>query len=490
MPLKVNDIINETKAMISEKLAQAEAEKQALAGVDPSTIPGSENDGANTYDATPDPEVNDTNWTPKGEHNMEGAGDDSAMTRGHASEVDEPCCEPAKKPMESADANAKTAEQANDLLAKIRDFKAASAAVEKVATSCHCESEEAREKCEEACDAKEALHGDQDELDADGDGKIEASDLEELREDAADEKEESDEDTGEKESGSCSTHSPEKAAGGFNMELTQEVLAKIASFMLATEEGVSHVEGQLAKMAGAEAAAEYLDFLSVQDEELNKLAAFEAGEADAEAAIASMVEGDIETQKSAAFEAGEADAEAALAAVASEARVSKVANAVRAALDSDQYDAGKSEDAGVAEESSTVESDVPVEGTNPEERVTEKTSADEVVDAYYKLGQEIADASLAAAMQNEMPVPEEAMMPAMEGEMGGMDDEPSEEELAMALEQLVAEGVIGEEELAQILEVLEAGGVEEEGAPMDEMVAGDEPAAAETEAGGAEDQLA
>ena len=92
-------------------------------------------------------------------------------------------------------------------------------------------------------------------------------------------------------------------------------------------------------------------------------------------------------------------------------------------------------------------------------------------------------------MQDEMPVPEEAMMPAMEGEMGGMDDEPSEEELAMALEQLVAEGVIGEEELAQILGVLEAGGVEE-GAPMDEMVAGAEPAAAETEAGGAEDQLA
>lgn len=76
-----------------------------------------------------------------------------------------------------------------------------------------------------------------------------------------------------------------KASEGPMLELTTEVLAKIASMVLSTDEGAEFVEGFMAKQAGAEAATETLNFLAKQAELAEKQAAYEQGQADAEALI-------------------------------------------------------------------------------------------------------------------------------------------------------------------------------------------------------------
>ena len=76
-----------------------------------------------------------------------------------------------------------------------------------------------------------------------------------------------------------------KASEGPMLELTSDVLAKIAAMVLSTDEGAEFVEGFMAKQAGAEAAKETLAFLAKQAELAEKQAAYEQGQADAEALI-------------------------------------------------------------------------------------------------------------------------------------------------------------------------------------------------------------
>ena len=93
-----------------------------------------------------------------------------------------------------------------------------------------------------------------------------------------------------------------KKAGALDMELTQDVLAKIAAVMLATEEGTKLAESTLAKAAGAEAAEKTISFLRTQNELAQKQAEYEAGRRDALALVQKMAqasqdavgEGDVE----------------------------------------------------------------------------------------------------------------------------------------------------------------------------------------------------
>ena len=76
-----------------------------------------------------------------------------------------------------------------------------------------------------------------------------------------------------------------KASQGPMLELTTDVLSKIAAMVLSTDEGANFVEDFMAKQAGAEAAKETLEFLAKQAELAEKQAAYEQGQADAEALI-------------------------------------------------------------------------------------------------------------------------------------------------------------------------------------------------------------
>jgi len=95
-----------------------------------------------------------------------------------------------------------------------------------------------------------------------------------------------------------------KASDGPMLELTTDVLAKIASMVLSTDEGAEYVEGFMAKQAGAEAATETLNFLAKQAELAEKQAAYEQGQADAEALINQAIyAAGVESQKTAAVKA-------------------------------------------------------------------------------------------------------------------------------------------------------------------------------------------
>ena len=93
-----------------------------------------------------------------------------------------------------------------------------------------------------------------------------------------------------------------KEAQTLNLELTRDVLAKLAAMLLTTEEGAAFVETTMAKMAGAEAADETFNFLAAQSEQAEKEAAYAQGVADAE-----------ELVKQAAYKAGQDAAQADIA---------------------------------------------------------------------------------------------------------------------------------------------------------------------------------
>ena len=103
------------------------------------------------------------------------------------------------------------------------------------------------------------------------------------------------------------------------MELTTDVMAKVAALILSTEEGAELAEKILAKQAGAEMATETLAFLAQQSELAEKQAAFEAGQHDAQALIDQQIyqAGFVAAQKQAQAQSfhklGQAAADASMA---------------------------------------------------------------------------------------------------------------------------------------------------------------------------------
>lgn len=192
-----------------------------------------------------------------------GKNEGNQTDRTDALEADESALQPAKKPELSADANAKkaTATLCNDLLKDIRTYQSTKAAAMPPAL--------AKAK-EEKKDVKK----------------------EEKKEDKPVE--------------STEVTAAAKQATGPQMELTTDVMAKIAAMILSTEEGSQYVEQMLAKEAGKEAALETLSFLAEQSELAEKQAAYQQGQADADALIQQAIfQAGVEQGQKQAAAAGE-----------------------------------------------------------------------------------------------------------------------------------------------------------------------------------------
>lgn len=308
-------------------------------------------------------------------------------------EADQPAASPTKKDLISGDANAKqaaTANLANEIISDIRAYQDSTKTAEQKPAAAPVKDEKKAEAPAAApapvVDEKKA-----ESKEEKAESKMPAA-LKAKVEKAESPAKEKAEDKAEA-----------KMAQGPNMELTTDVLAKIAAAILSQEEGAVFVEQMLAKQAGAEAAQEVMNFLAAQSEAAEKQAAYAAGQADADALI-----------KQAIYAKGKADAQAQ----------AKNAN-------------------------------------------------------FEKLGQEVADASMADLTA--------AQGAGMGGEGG--DEEITMEDLAAALEALVSEGTLQPEEAQQIVEYIvsqEGGGGEAAPAAAPAAAPVAAPAAPEKAEGGSE----
>lgn len=415
MSKDLSAILADTRGFIAAKQASFNktAAEQALSN--PSAIPGSNHDSDCPKEKEQsDPEVKQE-LPPNTTSTNSGAGGAEKIESGHATDATQPISGVKKEPLETSDAMAGTStstvgdqpsggagggaiggssrsvgKQANDLLASIRQFQETKQAGTPAAEAAPVKSAE--------CDC-----GKEDcEYCGDSDDKGEA-----------------------------------KAAN--ELELTQDVLAKIAAMVLSTEEGWDFVESTMSKAAGAEAARETIGFLTKQAEDSQNSEAYNSG-----AAYAS------EYIKQACYEAGAVDALTQLGIDPSVlyGEQEKVAN------HDELVDLGR-------------------------------TVAEEAVKAAQELG---VDEAGAPAVEGDVPGAEEAAgdMIAPDAGMGG-EEEVTPEELEQALAMLIAEGQIGEEEAGQIMEYLSGAG-EMEGAADEAEMAGipDEAAGVPDEAAGME----
>ena len=220
------------------------------------------------------------------------------------------------------------------------------------------------------------------------------------------------------------------------VELTQDVLSKIASVILATEDGVKFAEAALTKAAGAEAAHETFEFLQKQ-------AAYAQGSADADAMIADLVAQDQAVKQAQAREyaTGQNDAVQLIKLAVAKAQANRAI--ISAGL-------------------------------------------------LTKLGQEVADESIGDGAG--APGADAGGVPP---EMGSapLDEEISPEELEQALAELVQEGQLTPEAAQAIVQAIqqaeqgggegggemppEAGGADAGGMPPEAVAPGDEGAAEE-----------
>ncbi len=240
-----------------------ETKKAEIVGDNPpSSIPGAEHDSRPPQSAKePDKETKDETMVPNSGLTASGAGDDSRIAHTNDLIAGESALTPTKKPMVTGDADAKTAEQlAAEILSGVNAWYA--------------------KKAEN--DAPSAGEGTAEALITDN-GRT----PDQIRDDGVKEPNKKDETspdamapaTGEGSVGETAEHA--KKAGALDMELTSDVLAKIAAVMLATEEGTKLAESTLAKAAGAEAAEKTLRFLAEQDGLAQKQAEYRAGRRDA-----------------------------------------------------------------------------------------------------------------------------------------------------------------------------------------------------------------
>ena len=363
------------------KTAQAK-KADALAGV--TSMPGSEHDSATPADAkTPDKETKDGTMVPNSGLSTAGAGKPD-ITDQHALEVDQPAETPKKKPLDSADAEAKeaeaTAELSNDILKMIRGAQRAAAApaapvAEKVAVSAAAVEKGVVEKGKELAGKAVNFAKDHSKAIATHGGAAAAG--------AA--------------GGAAAMHAHDKKAEEvLDMELTTDIMAKVAALILSTEEGAVLAEQVMAKQAGAEFAQETLAFLAGQSALAEKAAAYEAGQRDAQALVDKQI-----------FDAGVKAAQAA----AQASTFRKMGQAAADASIADMVGAGG------------------VGGAAPE-------------------------AAAAGAGDAGAGAPEAA--PAEAGEAGGQ--EISMEDIVQALQALVKDGTLQPEEAEEVLKYLTEGG--------------------------------
>ena len=324
-----------------------ETKKAEIVGTPPSEIPGSEHDAKPSEGATkPDAETKDQTMVPNSGLTTEGAGDDSKITHTNDLLAGEAALTPTKKPEVTADADAKTAEAlAAEILTgvdawyaakkKAEDAKpvadntppaAGAGTAEALITDKGKEPEQLKDvtppakKPEVTTDAMAPATGEGSSGEtAEAAKEAGAATAKEAGANAASGKTAaSAKEAGHGEEcckdgkcGKCAKckAAASKSAGALDMELTSDVLAKIAAVMLATEEGTKLAESLLSKAAGAEAAEKTLNFLRDQSDLAQKQAEFEAGQRDALALIRKQAEEGEGVTDAAAADGGVAGAE-------------------------------------------------------------------------------------------------------------------------------------------------------------------------------------
>lgn len=296
-----------------------ETKKAEIVGTPPSEMPGAEHDGKPSEGATkPDAETKDQTMVPNSGLTTEGAGDDSKITHTNDLLAGEAALTPTKKPEVTADADAKTAEalaaeiltgvdawyaakkQAEDAkpVADTTPPAAGAGTAEALITDKGKEPEQLKDvtppakKPEVTTDAMAPATGEGSSGET-AEAAKEAGAVEECKDGKC---------------GKCAKckAAASKSAGALDMELTSDVLAKIAAVMLATEEGTKLAESLLSKAAGAEAAEKTLNFLRDQSDLAQKQAEFEAGQRDAIALIRKQAEEGEDVVDAAAAAGGDA----------------------------------------------------------------------------------------------------------------------------------------------------------------------------------------
>lgn len=253
MATTVGSIMDELDAF--HKQAQA-----SLDGID--SMPGSENDKPIPAGATdPDPKVKDPTIDQPAERTLSGAqsGSDFPANTINETEAGQPALTAEKKPLDTADANAKTAAASNSIVEFILKTK----------------KENAEKTAAKEAAAKAAAPAAQPAAPAE---KKAAPD-----------------------------------AGTITLDMA--LMAKIAAITLADEEGQQAVQAAIAKRAGTEFAEEIFDVLEKKAAEAEAEAQFTKGAQDAEAMIGDLQEAqgaeDAEAMLGGAGDAAAAEADAA-----------------------------------------------------------------------------------------------------------------------------------------------------------------------------------
>jgi polyhydroxyalkanoate synthesis regulator phasin len=464
-----------------------ETKKAEIVGENPSTIPGSEHDSKPDPNAKkPDPEVKDQTMVPNSGLTTDGAGDDSKITHTNDLTAEQAALTPTKKPEVTDEADAKTAEKlAAEIITdvdawyaakkeaeqkKAEDAKptagtppsAGTGTAEALITDTGKEPEQTgavaapTKKPEVTTDAMAP---------ATGEGSVgETAQAAKAAEGASAVKE--DECCKDGKCGKCSkckaAATDAKKAGALDMELTSDVLAKIAAVMLATEEGTKLAESLLSKAAGAEAAEKTLNFLREQNDLAQKQAEFEAGQRDATIMMLrkAAAEGDQEAAAALA-EAGLAD-DAAVA--ADDAGITEIADTLDAMVESgeiteDEADQVVLELAQALQEGDGAGAAAPDAGAAAEGEGGEAKAAQAAPDA----GAAATDAGAAgnAAIDQTVAVDPSQLDPSSLPQ-GGTDD-ITVDDVADAIDSLVQSGEITEDEADQLVQEIvdgEAGAAE------------------------------
>ena len=368
----MQSILEETKKLIQFK--QAEFKKRSDAKTTTSVTENTDDSVVKAVPATKPTGVDakarteemDRNVNEKG-NTTTGAGDDSPVVHKNDLKAEDQAQSVTSKPLLGDDANAKTASAvlANDLMTAIRGYQqtAKSAEVKTAqaeAPAAPAEAPADKTACDTAVKTKAATKP-AAKVEVKPEVKVEA-----------------------------------KKANTDEIELTTDILAKIASLVISQEEGMELVQKLMAKEAGAEAANELVNFVN----EKQAKAEYEQGAADAQAMINQSI-----------YDAGVKDTLAKIAAIEKKSAAGQALSA--------------------------------------EDQALVKLGQELANDAVADMG-----GAMGGAMGGQPPaMPPEAMPPGMPAEGGG-EQEISVEELAAALDQLVSSGAIQPEDVQKILEYL------------------------------------
>ena len=455
-----------------------ETKKAQIVGESPSSIPGSEHDSRPPESAkAPDKESKDQSMVPNSGLTTAGAGDDSKITHTNDLKAGQPALVPQKKPEVTGDADAsvpggKTAEELGaEILSDVDGWFKAQKAAENDAPKAGAGTGEAliTDKGKEPDQTKPVIAPDKKpevSTDALAPATGEGSSGETAAAAKAAETAKEGECCKDGKCGKCAkckaaAEAAKKAAetvGGLNMELTSDVLAKIAAVMLATEEGTKLAETTLAKAAGAEAAEKTLAFLRAQNELAQKQAEYEAGQRDAAELIAKMAQEADDSGEGGSDDEVEVIADTLDEMINDGTITEEQADQLVLEL-ADAIGGGETPDTastGDAAATATCSAQDPAKCEQKEEKTAGQSVAELLIERITKKAQEAAPAAARdAVIDQTVAVPPEQL--STDGLPEGDLSDITPEMIADVIDQLVASGEITEEEANALVDQIVGG---------------------------------